>query len=189
MKKALFLLAALALVAGCGNVTSLEKNPEIISFLSDFIETHPAWNQNNVIKKQSLEILKNDLVSRLEQEDLLNSLPLKLVAVKEDTSGKYTATLEYSRLTKTFKNNWNKYRVDLTVVGNINDSLIYHIQEGSQYYVKGNYIRLSEQVFSPIDIESSPISYKSREDGTCYTFSLGLIRFDIKEMIPVGKKP
>ena len=195
MKKITYLLIAfpiILLLVGCentANVPASKNSPKIVSFLSDYIEAHPNWNQNDIIKERFNDSLKIILSKKLIEAELLDSLPLELSEVNEYTSGKYAVNFQHWSGTKIYEKNGRKFQLNFNVIGLIDSSLVDSIQNGAKYYIKGDFIGFcGPEIYSFTKKRMWTYSVEIEDAITRYEISLGTMLFDIKDMILIRKK-
>lgn len=167
------------------NTEGIEEihTPKIVSFLSNFIEKNPNWNQNDIISKQirdSLEVLLSEKLN----DGLLDSIPMELSEVNEYESGKYAVNFQHWVDTEIYQKDSSEFELNFNVIGLVNDSLVNNIQQKSKYYISGNFIEFLGRNFSNYINGSvyTPLIEIEKPYSDRYEISLGIMLFEINRI-------
>lgn len=122
--KSIFILAIT--IAACTSAPQT-KPDKIEAFVADFAATHKKAMTNEVLTRRVDGDFEQSFLSFLSQHPF-DSVPLKLVGVKQYGAGKYAAHLQYS-----------KGFINSDIIGIIDSSFVNKLSKGNYYVIKGNY--------------------------------------------------
>lgn len=151
----------------------------IEKFVSDFVDTHKDYFNNDITKNEGDKIFQETLEKSIDSLHLFEGLPIQLQSITQDKNGKYVAQFRCAG----YQTPYNRFEyqdsindVVFDIWGEVSDSVAKQLKEDVNYMFYGKFVSFLKYGAAMIISNSRP---------TVYTGSINLRPDDIfdKEIV------
>lgn len=173
-------LLFLWVVFSCNMIKGDSNKSKFETFLTAFINEHPDFNQNDVIRKETGKALQDAFYKKIET-GIFSDHPLRLSAVNEQEDG------YYAQFKPDYKSQNIKGDINFDIVTKITEDQVRELKEGNLYYLEGeNPIDISRQLKKYINSAYTPM-FQIRGNKDYPEIDLGVTLIKATSIKPVHK--
>ena len=110
------------------------------TFVSDFMDNHPSYFNNDVTKEECDTIFKKMLESSIDSLHLFEGIPIQLQAVSQDDNGKYTAQFRCVGFQTKFEFQDSISEVIFDMWGEVPEATAKELKDKTDYMFYGKFV-------------------------------------------------